>query len=83
MMNIRTKKKCSPCAQSAALSYGDAMCHKMAKGGVKVDCHGLLNEVTSGKRTVDDYLETLAKRAPSAREKQAFKELRRLMYDES
>lgn len=79
---VKSDKKCSPCAQNAALSYGDAICHKIQNGGAKVDCHGLLNEVKSGKRTIDSYLDTLAKKAPSAREKNAFRELKKIMYDE-
>ncbi len=82
-MKVVTKKKCSPCAQSAALSYGDAICHHMVKHGARVDCHALLNEVSQGKRTVDDYLAILARSAPSERERNALRELKKLMYEKS
>lgn len=77
-----SKKKCSPCAQNAALSYGDAMCHRLQKKGVKVNCHGLVDEVKRGRKSVDDYLDTLANVSPSDVEKKAFKELKRIMYEE-
>ena len=77
----KEEKKCSPCAKNAAMSYGDAMCHRLLKKGVKVDCHGLVHAVRDGKKTVDDYLDTLANVSPSDAEKKAFKELKRIMNE--
>lgn len=74
-----TEKKCSPCARSAALNVGDAICHKLRSA---THCHELVEKVQKGHITVDRYLDILAGYARTPGEKERIQRLKRVLRED-
>lgn len=77
-MNIKSDKKCLPCARSAALNVGDAFCHKV-RGAMQ--CHELAHKVEHGDITIDRYLDILAGYARTPNERAHIQKIKAIMYD--
>lgn len=63
---MTNKRKCTPCEVNAVLQVGDRICHSLDDG---LPCHRLVDEVQSGRMSVDRYLDKLEKKAVERQKK--------------
>lgn len=67
---------CKPCQQKAAISVGDAICHRIATHA-SIDCHELVHKVITKQITLSEYVEALEEKA-NEQEKGYLQEMKRV-----